>query len=89
MDWGGVGFSEQLPNPRPSSGLGSEPTSCPVLPGAERAEAELWPSLGTSGQHKLFSSPGIGVTAQPRERPLIKGQEARDGGWGMAVGLGS
>lgn len=46
---------------RPSLGQGPELTPCPILPGAE-----VWLILGTSGQHKLFPSPGTGSAGQPQ-----------------------
>lgn len=56
----GGGSENSLRPPRPSLGQGTELTPCPILPGAE-----VWLILGTSGQHKLFPSPGTGSTGRP------------------------
>lgn len=86
LGWDGVQRTAPYPPPpRPSLGQGTELTPCPILPGAE-----VWLILGTSGQHKLFPSPGTGSTGQPRERPLTKGQESRaatTGGWRWGRGV--
>lgn len=73
VSWIGMGWdSDSSPTTQAPlrPGLRADPLPNPAW---SRGLAESG-SLGNSDQHKLFPSPGTRVTAQARERPLIKGQ---------------